>query len=48
MDRYLGRLQTALAERRFSSAFLIMTSNGGTLPTEFTRRYPARPTEAPQ
>jgi N-methylhydantoinase A len=46
MDRYLGRLETALAERRFTGAFLIMTSSGGTVPTEFARRYPARLTES--
>jgi N-methylhydantoinase A len=46
MDRYLGRLETALAERRFTGAFLIMPSSGGTVPTEFARRYPARLTES--
>ncbi len=46
MDRYLGRLETALAERRFTGAFLIMTSSGGTVPTEYARRYPARLTES--
>jgi N-methylhydantoinase A len=46
MDRYLGRLETALTERGFGGAFLIMTSSGGTVPTEFARRYPARLTES--
>jgi N-methylhydantoinase A len=46
MDRYLGRLESELAARGFGGAFLIMTSSGGTVPTEFARRYPARLTES--
>jgi N-methylhydantoinase A len=46
MDRYLGRLEAALAERKFTGAFLIMSSSGGTVPTAFARRYPARLTES--
>jgi N-methylhydantoinase A len=46
MDRYLGRLETALDALGFKGAFLIMSSSGGTVPTEFARRYPARLTES--
>ncbi len=45
-DRYVARIEHALAERGFRGAFLVMTSSGGALPTEVARRYPVRLVES--
>ena len=42
VDRYLGRLETALAERGFAGRFYLMQSSGGTATGETARRFPIR------
>ena len=41
-DRYLGRLERRLAERRFAGRLTVMTSSGGTATPATARRYPVR------
>ncbi len=42
VDRYLRRLETALAERGFAGRFYLMQSSGGTATPETARRFPVR------
>jgi 5-oxoprolinase (ATP-hydrolysing) len=42
VDRYLRRLETALAEQGFAGRFYLMQSSGGTATTETARRFPIR------
>ena len=46
IDRYLGALDTALAEKGSSGAFFIMGSNAGTLSLDVARQYPVRLVES--
>ena len=45
-DRYLHRIESALAGMGLVGAFYIMTSSGGTVTTETARAYPARMLES--
>ncbi len=42
VDRYLRRLETALAEQGFAGRFYLMQSSGGTATAETARRFPIR------
>src|SRR5207245_7084505 len=42
VDRYLERLERALAERGFAGRFYLMQSSGGTATCETARRFPIR------
>ena len=42
VDRYLGRLETALAQRGFVGRFYLMQSSGGTATPDTARRFPIR------
>ncbi len=42
VDRYLGQLEVALAERGFTGRFYLMQSSGGTATPETARRFPIR------
>ncbi len=42
VSSYLDRLETGLAERRFSGDVLIVQSNGGVMSIDTARRYPVR------
>ncbi|MBV8746334.1 MAG: hydantoinase/oxoprolinase family protein, partial [Xanthobacteraceae bacterium] len=46
MDRYLGRLDTALKERGFASPLLLITSGGGLTTLDTARRFPIRLVES--
>ena len=45
-DRYLERLETALAGQGFRGRLYIMSSSGGTLTADTARRYPVRALES--
>ncbi len=46
VDRYVGRLQGALAARGFRHDLFIMQSNGGLVSPDFAREYPIRIVES--
>lgn len=46
IDRYLGALDRALAEKGSSAAFFVMGSNAGTLSLDVARQYPVRLVES--